>query len=95
MQSRRVQCAGEGLWWARGVLDRIFGGVGLRRGRRDPDFLRVGDSLDFWRVEEIEPGHRLRLYAEMILPGKAWLEFTVSTENGKTKAFGYWEARFY
>lgn len=73
------------LWWARGVLDRIFGGVGLRRGRRDPDFLRVGDSLDFWRVEEIEPGHRLRLYAEMILPGKAWLEFTVSTENGKTK----------
>lgn len=63
------------LWWARGVLDRIVGGVGLRRGRRDPHHLRIGDSLDFWRVEEIEPGKRLKLYAEMILPGKAWLEF--------------------
>ena len=74
------------LWWARGVLDRfLFGGVGLRRGRRDPDFLRVGESLDFWRVEELEPGARLKLYAEMVLPGKAWLEFTVSTVNGKTK----------
>ena len=74
------------LWWARGVLDRfLFGGVGLRRGRRDPDFLRVGESLDFWRVDELEPGVRLKLYAEMVLPGKAWLEFTVSTVNGKTK----------
>jgi hypothetical protein len=46
----------------------------LRRGRRDPDFLRVGDSLDFWRVEELEPGRRLKLYAEMVLPwkGVAW-----------------------
>ena len=59
--------------------------MGLRRGRRDPDFLRVGESLDFWRVEELEPGRRLKLYAEMVLPGKAWLEFTVSRENGKTK----------
>jgi len=74
------------LWWARGVLDRfLFGGVGLRRGRRDPDFLRVGESLDFWRVDELEQGRRLKLYAEMVLPGKAWLEFTVSTVNGKTK----------
>jgi uncharacterized protein YbjT (DUF2867 family) len=74
------------LWWARGVLDRfLVGGVGLRRGRRDPDFLRVGESLDFWRVEELEPGRRLKLYAEMVLPGKAWLEFTVTRENGKTK----------
>jgi uncharacterized protein YbjT (DUF2867 family) len=73
------------LWWARGVLDRfLVGGVGLRRGRRDPDFLRVGESLDFWRVEELEPGRRLKLYAEMVLPGKAWLEFTVTRENGKT-----------
>jgi len=47
--------------------------------------LRVGESLDFWRVEELEPGARLKLYAEMVLPGKAWLEFTVSTVNGKTK----------
>jgi len=73
------------LWWARGVLDRMVGGVGLRRGRRDPDYLRVGESLDFWRVEELEQGHRLKLYAEMVLPGKAWLEFTVSQENGKTR----------
>ena len=73
------------LWWGRGVLDRFVGGVGLRRGRRDPDYLRVGESLDFWRVEALEQGHRLKLYAEMVLPGKAWLEFTVSEENGKTR----------
>ena len=74
------------LWYLRGILDRIFGGVGLRRGRRDPYKLRVGDSLDFWRVEEYEEGKKLRLYAEMILPGKAWLEFTLEEENGRTKA---------
>ena len=68
------------LWYLRGLLDRMIGGVGLRRGRRDPLKLRVGDSLDFWRVEEIEPGRRLRLYAEMILPGKAWLEFELHPE---------------
>jgi hypothetical protein len=73
------------LWFARGLLDRMFGGVGLRRGRRDPDHLRVGDSLDFWRVERIERESVLRLYAEMVLPGKAWLEFRVSEENGKTR----------
>ncbi|MER6471188.1 SDR family oxidoreductase [Streptomyces collinus] len=61
-------------WNLRGVLDRLAGGVGLRRGRRDAQRLRVGDSLDFWRVEEIEPGHLLRLRAEMRLPGLAWLE---------------------
>lgn len=73
------------LWWGRGVVDRLVGGVGLRRGRRDPDFLRVGESLDFWRVEELDRGHHLKLYAEMVLPGKAWLEFTVTTANGKTR----------
>ncbi len=73
------------LWWARGVIDRFFGGVGLRRGRRDPDNLRVGDSLDFWRVEEIEHGVHMKLYAEMVLPGKAWLEFRVDTHEGKTR----------
>jgi len=65
------------LWWMRGLIDRIFGGVGLRRGRRHPHSLRIGDSLDFWRVENIEPGKSLKLYAEMILPGKAWLEFNI------------------
>ena len=73
------------LWWARGVIDRFFGGVGLRRGRRDPVSLRIGDSLDFWRVEEIEHGVHMKLYAEMVLPGKAWLDFRVSTEDGKTR----------
>ena len=72
------------LWYLRGVLDRMVGGVGLRRGRRDPQHLRVGDSLDFWRVEGLEPQKHLRLYAEMILPGKAWLEFHLEEKDGKT-----------
>ena len=72
------------LWWLRGLMDRMVGGVGLRRGRRDPDFLHVGESLDFWRVEKIEKEKVLRLYAEMILPGKAWLEFRLSTEGDVT-----------
>lgn len=61
-------------WALRGWFDRLVGGVGLRRGRRDAHRLRVGDALDFWRVEEIERGSMLRLRAEMRLPGKAWLE---------------------
>jgi len=73
------------LWYLRGLLDRMLGGVGLRRGRRDPNHLHVGEALDFWRVEELIPGKKLRLYAEMILPGKAWLTFEVSEEDGKTK----------
>ena len=72
------------LWFLRGLIDRMFGGVGLRRGRRDQDLLRVGESLDFWRVEELERGRRLKLYAEMILPGKAWLEFSIDEKDGKT-----------
>jgi uncharacterized protein YbjT (DUF2867 family) len=64
-------------WSVRGWLDRLIGGVGLRRGRRDPDKLYVGEALDFWRVEEIEPGSLLRLRAEMLLPGRAWLEMRV------------------
>ncbi|CAB4772771.1 unannotated protein [freshwater metagenome] len=71
------------LWYLRGLLDRLFGGVGLRRGRRDPLTLHVGESLDFWRVEALDRGVRLKLYAEMVLPGKAWLEFTIIEEGGK------------
>jgi uncharacterized protein YbjT (DUF2867 family) len=67
-------------WEVRGWLDRLVGGVGLRRGRRDPDHLRVGEPLDFWRVETLEPGHLLRLRAEMKLPGLAWLELAVREE---------------
>jgi uncharacterized protein YbjT (DUF2867 family) len=65
------------LWQIRGWIDTLAGGVGLRRGRRDPDDLRSGDALDFWRVEAYERGRRLRLFAEMKLPGRAWLEFEV------------------
>ncbi|MCX5418586.1 SDR family oxidoreductase [Streptomyces sp. NBC_00078] len=73
-------------WAVRGRLDRLVGGVGLRRGRRDAARLRAGDSLDFWRVEEIEPGRLLRLRAEMRLPGPAWLEMYAETEaDGRTR----------
>ena len=64
-------------WAARGWLDKLVGGVGLRRGRRDPEHLVTGDALDFWRVESMEKGKSLRLRAEMKLPGRAWLEFRV------------------
>ncbi|MEU5400461.1 SDR family oxidoreductase [Streptomyces sp. NPDC005963] len=73
-------------WAIRGWMDRFVGGVGLRRGRRDAQRLRVGDSLDFWRVEEIEPGRLLRLRAEMRLPGLAWLEMrTDQDDRGRTR----------
>lgn len=66
------------LWWLRGSMDLTVGGVGVRRGRPMRGTLRVGDAVDFWRVEAFEPGKRLLLSAEMKLPGKAWLEFEVS-----------------
>ncbi|MFD8971056.1 SDR family oxidoreductase [Streptomyces sp. NPDC059593] len=73
-------------WAVRGQLDRLVGGVGLRRGRRDATRLRAGDSLDFWRVEEIERGRLLRLRAEMRLPGLAWLELYVEHDaDGATR----------
>jgi uncharacterized protein YbjT (DUF2867 family) len=74
-------------WRIRGLLDRAVGGIGLRRGRRDPDALRVGDALDFWRVLEVrrptaERAGLLRLHAEMRLPGRAWLEFHIAAADG-------------
>ncbi len=72
---RRGWLAYDFLWRLRGALDRLLGGVGLRRGRRDPDAVRVGDAIDFWRVEAVEPGRLLRLRAEMRVPGRAWLQF--------------------
>ena len=65
------------LWRVRGYIDRIVGGVGYRGGRRHPENLRVGDTLDFWRVESVRPAKLLRLRAEMKLPGKAWLQFEI------------------
>jgi hypothetical protein len=73
---------GNRLWRLRGLLDLTVGGPGLRRGRSDPDRVQVGETLDFWRVEAIEPGRLLRLAAEMRLPGRAWLQFEVTPENG-------------
>jgi len=71
------------LWQVRGFFDLLVGGVGLRRGRRDPYTLVAGDALDFWRVESIEPGRRLSLVAEMKVPGRAWLQFDVEpTSDG-------------
>lgn len=74
---RRGWYAGDRLWKLRGLLDKIVGGPGMRRGRRDPDRVRVGDALDFWRVEALEPGVLLRLRAEMRLPGVASLEWRI------------------
>jgi hypothetical protein len=72
-------------WRARGMMDRMVGGVGFRRGRRDPVDLRAGDALDFWRVEAVEPDRLLRLRAEMRVPGRAWLTFEARPqEDGQT-----------
>jgi uncharacterized protein YbjT (DUF2867 family) len=71
-------------WAIRGWLDKAIGGVGLRRGRRHPDELHVGESLDFWRVESVEKNTRLRLLAEMKVPGIAWLEFESQKQADQT-----------
>lgn len=72
-------------WRIRGAVDRLLGGVGLRRGRRDPRKLRAGDAVDFWRVEAVEPNRLVRLRAEMKLPGRAWLEFRADPRaDGRT-----------
>lgn len=72
--------AGNFLWQLRGLMDRMVGGTGMRRGRRRPHELLVGDPVDFWRVEALEPPHLLRLRAEMKLPGRAWLQFEVQPD---------------
>ena len=73
------------LWMLRGWLDLLLGGVGMRRGRRDPQHVLVGDTLDCWRVEGIEPSKRLSLAAEMKLPGRAWLEFEIQPLDDRTE----------
>lgn len=67
---------GDWLWMIRGAIDQILGGVGLRRGRRHPELIAVGDAIDFWRVEEFS-ANRMRLRAEMMVPGRAWLQFDI------------------
>ncbi len=75
---------GDWIWRLRGLADRLLGGVGMHRGRRDPQRLAVGDVLDCWRVEACEPDARLRLAAEMKVPGRAWLQFDVTPRNDGT-----------
>ncbi len=72
---------GNALWRVRGWLDRMVGGPGMRLGRRDPRHVRVGDAVDFWRVEEVRPDELLRLRAEMRVPGRAWLQYEVSEDG--------------
>lgn len=76
--------SGDALWQLRGAIDRLLGGVGMRRGRRHPRSLRVGDPVDFWRVEALVPGRLLRLRAETKLPGRAWLQFEVRPDGRRT-----------
>src|SRR6266571_8340780 len=75
---------GDSFWRLRGLLDKLVGGVGLRRGRRDPVRLTVGDTLDFWRVEAFEQDRLLRLSAEMKTPGRIWLQFEVNGDQAGT-----------
>jgi uncharacterized protein YbjT (DUF2867 family) len=75
---------GNGFWRLRGLMDNVVGGVGLRRGRRDPVRLAVGDTLDFWRVEAFEQDRLLRLSAEMKTPGRIWLQFEVDGDQAGT-----------
>jgi hypothetical protein len=69
------------LWRIRGFLDLLVGGVGMRRGRPDPEELRVGDTVDWWRVESVEPDRSVRFFAEMKVPGRAWLEYEVTPDG--------------
>jgi hypothetical protein len=83
-------------WEIRGWLDKLVGGVGLRRGRRHPDEIYAGESLDFWRVEALEPNRLMRLHAEMKVPGEAWLQFeSLPQEDGQTllRVIAYFDAR--
>lgn len=70
-------------WHLRGWIDKLVGGVGLRRGRRDPEVVQVGDAIDSWRVEAVEPDKRLLLRSEMKLPGRAWLQFEAHSHPGE------------
>jgi uncharacterized protein YndB with AHSA1/START domain len=72
-------------WRLRGFMDRLVGGPGLQRGRRDPYELLAGEVVDFWRVERVEPPHLLRLRGELKLPGKAWLQWEANAERGGTR----------
>lgn len=77
------------LWEIRGFIDKMLGGAGLNRGRRDAHKLRVGESVDFWRVEDLRENERLLLRAQMLVPGKAWLEFKIQEDELVQTAYFY------
>ncbi|CAA6822474.1 MAG: Putative nucleoside-diphosphate-sugar epimerase [uncultured Sulfurovum sp.] len=77
------------LWEIRGFMDKMIGGVGLKRGRRDQNTLRVGESLDFWKVLDVQEDERLLLYAQMKVPGNAWLEFKIEDNKLIQSAYFY------
>jgi len=77
------------LWKVRGGIDKLLGGAGVNRGRRDSETLRIGDSLDFWKVVDLVENERLLLYAQMKLPGSAWLEFKIHQGNLIQSAYFY------
>jgi hypothetical protein len=77
------------LWKIRGVVDKLLGGVGLKRGRRSHCDLRTGDCLDFWKVVDLKEDERLLLYAQMIVPGNAWLEFKIKDNKLIQSAYFY------
>ncbi|KFN39203.1 MAG: epimerase [Sulfuricurvum sp. MLSB] len=79
----------ELLWGIRGFIDKLVGGYGLSRGRRDPHTLRIGDSIDFWKVVDLQENERLLLYAQMKLPGKAWLEWRIKDGSLYQTAYFY------
>lgn len=79
----------EFLWKIRGFVDKIIGGYGLSRGRRDPKNLRVGDSVDFWKVVDVKQNERVLLFAQMKLPGKAWLEWVIKDGRLHQSAYFY------
>jgi hypothetical protein len=77
------------LWELRGIIDKLIGGVGLKRGRRSQCDLRIGDCLDFWKVVDLKENERLLLYAQMKLPGTAWLEFKIIDNKLIQSAYFY------
>ncbi len=77
------------LWVIRGIVDKMIGGVGLQRGRRDQNNLRIGESLDFWKVVDLKENERLLLYAQMKVPGNAWLEFKIEDNKLIQSAYFY------
>jgi uncharacterized protein YbjT (DUF2867 family) len=79
----------DSLWKMRGFIDKMFGGYGLSRGRRDPKTLRISDSVDFWKVVDIEEGKRVLLFAQMKLPGTAWLEWLIKDDKLYQTAYFY------